>query len=146
MPHHLPAAHFLFAGLWLGCILTEALFERVLGSAGRPAQRLLAELHWKVDVFVEVPAFVGVLVTGALMLPAPHAVGTPFVVMLAVGMMAIFLNVFCVWLVHKRRNAARREHWQAFDKLDFFQHKLGALVLLGVLVAVLAGAAGRGGA
>ena len=62
------AIHASFAALWLGCILTEALFERALLSKGRDGQLTLAHLHVSVDKAVELPAIIGVLVSGFLLL------------------------------------------------------------------------------
>jgi len=59
--------HLVSAGLWLGCVLTEALFERALLGRGRDAERILARLHKRVDLYVELLALVGVLITGVLM-------------------------------------------------------------------------------
>ena len=36
--------HLTFIGLWLGCVLTEALFERALVGQGRDKELLLASL------------------------------------------------------------------------------------------------------
>jgi hypothetical protein len=46
----------VFAGLWLGCVLTEATFERMMLAKGRDHQLTLALPHWRVDVLVEIPA------------------------------------------------------------------------------------------
>ena len=48
--------HLVFAGAWLGCILVEVLFEH--GSGGGSDMRLfISKLHWRVDLFIEIPAF-----------------------------------------------------------------------------------------
>lgn len=62
--------HLLCAGLWLGCVLTEVLFERALLGQGRDAERTLAALRWRVDVWVEMPAFVAVALLGVLVAAA----------------------------------------------------------------------------
>jgi len=51
--------HVLFAGLWLGCVVTEVLFERTLLHRGRETERLLARLHLRVDLWVELPGHGG---------------------------------------------------------------------------------------
>lgn len=127
--------HLVFIGLWLGCVVTEALFERALLGQGRPQELILVELHKRVDLIVEIPAFVVVLVTGALMLdstdPSP-ALSTK----IGFGLMAIFANIYCVWLVFRRSRAATEDQWERFAELDHSQHKFGAVVLLGLLVAL----------
>jgi hypothetical protein len=57
------AAHATFAAVWLGCILTEALFERALLAKGRDSQLTLAHLHVRVDKVIEIPAIFGVLLS-----------------------------------------------------------------------------------
>jgi len=49
--------HLALVGLWLGCVLTEALFERALLGKGRDKELILSALHKSVDVFIEIPAF-----------------------------------------------------------------------------------------
>ncbi len=57
------ALHFGFATIWLGCVVTEALFERALLAGDRSAHLTLADLHVRVDKFIEVPAILVVLMT-----------------------------------------------------------------------------------
>ena len=130
--------HLVFVGLWLGCVLTEALFERALLGKGRDKELLLAQLHQRVDIFVEIPAFVVVLVTGGfLLLNATPSVA--LVVKVGFGVLAIAANVFCVWLVFRRSAHASNGDWAAFERADHLQHKIGAVVLVGILVALLIG-------
>jgi tetratricopeptide (TPR) repeat protein len=124
----------------------KALFERALLPQGNDARKTLANLHVRVDQFVEIPAIVAVIVTGAaLWLQAPPT-SQGFTLMLVAGCLAIVANLVCVWLVFARRNAARSDHWPRFDVLDHRQHAWGAVVLVGVLVALAAGIGGRGAA
>lgn len=140
------SAHFALAGIWLGCIVTEFIVERALGSIGDDFRVRLSQLNWKIASFVEAPAFIGVLVTGAYTLAMPHGVGLAFQVMLTAGLLTIFLAVFKVWLVYKSRSAALEGKWTAHGKLIYFQRMLGTLVLLGVLVSIIAGAVSKSAA
>jgi len=65
--------HLLFVGIWLGCVLTEALFERALLGQGPAQELLLAGLHKKVDLWVEIPAFTLVLLSGAALMASAWA-------------------------------------------------------------------------
>lgn len=139
--------HLTFVGLWLGCVLTEALFERALLGQGRDKELILAVLHKRVDTFIEIPAFALVLATGALLLAgAPPSALLHAKVGLA--LLAIAANVYCVYLVFRRHRHALRGDWPAFERADHLQHKIGAVVLLGILgalglgLALFAGAAG----
>ncbi len=130
--------HLLAVGLWLGCVLTEVAFERALLGKGRAQEALLADLHRRVDVFIEVPAFVLVLGTGIFMWP-----NTPGGVMLhakiGFGLLAIAANVYCVWLVLRRAKAAHDGRWDDFAWIDRQQHRYGAVVLVAMLVAIVLG-------
>lgn len=130
--------HLLLIGLWLGCVLTEAMFERALLGKGRPQERLLADLHRRVDVWIEIPVFVAVVITGGLLLMQTSP-SFWLRVKVAVGLLAVLANVVCVGLVFARAKAARVADWERFDRLDHLQHKLGAVVLLAIV-----GAAGIG--
>lgn len=130
--------HLLCVGAWIGCVLTEALFERALLGRGEDAERWLAQLHVKVDVLIEIPAFTGVLLTGLVM--AQQTVLTGLLQFkIALGLLAMVANLYCVFLVFRRAQAARAGHWQQFQQLDKRQHRWGAVVFLALLGALLAG-------
>jgi len=130
--------HLLAIGLWLGCVLTEVLFERALLGKGRAQEALLADLHRRVDVFVEVPAFVLVLVSGAFMW-TNHAGDLWLHAKIGLGCIAIAANVYCVWLVFARSRAAQEGRWDDFERIDARQHRYGAVVLVAMLAAIVLG-------
>ncbi|MDO8988763.1 MAG: hypothetical protein Q7U91_03935 [Sideroxyarcus sp.] len=127
--------HLAFAGIWLGCVITEALFERALLGKGRAQELILVTLHKRVDLFVEIPAFLGVLVTGAFMLAGAGA-NPLLAAKIVFGLLAIAVNVYCVWLVFRRATAAQADRWEEFARLDHLQHKFGAVVLLAIVAAL----------
>ncbi len=127
--------HLVFIGVWLGCVLTEALFERALLGKGHESELLLAQLHKRVDLFVEVPAFLVVLLTGGFMLRGASA-DPELAAKVGVGAVAIATNVYCVWLVFRRSAHASAGNWEAFAKVDRLQHKFGAIVLVALLLAL----------
>ena len=127
--------HLTFVGLWLGCVLTEALFERALLGHGRDKELILSALHRRVDLFIEIPAFVLVLATGGLLLAGAQPSGLLHA-KLGLALLAVAANVYCVYLVFKRHRLALQGDWQGFEKADHLQHKIGAVVLLGILGAL----------
>ena len=137
------ALHFGFSTIWLGCVLTEALFERALLAGDRSAHLKLADLHVRVDKYIEVPAILFVLITGAALWGSSSSTGSAFYTMLSAGLVAVAANAYCVWLVFRRRDPAQAESWDEFDRLDHLQHKVGAIVLVGLLASVIAGTVGR---
>ncbi len=130
--------HLLCIGLWLGCVLTEVLFERALLGKGRAQEALLADLHRRVDLFVELPAFVLVAASGALMLNG-SAGGVWLHAKIGFGLIAIAANGYCVRLVLARAQAAQDGRWEDFARIDARQHRWGAVVLVAMLVAIVLG-------
>ncbi len=130
--------HLAAAGIWLGCVLTEALFERALLGKGREQELLLADLHKRVDLVVEIPAILVVLVTGAFLFQGA-APSTLLHTKAGFGLLAIVANAYCVWLVFKRFNQATAADWAAFARTDHLQHRVGAVVLVGIVAALFIG-------
>jgi hypothetical protein len=124
--------HLALVGLWLGCVLTEALFERALLGKGRDKELILTALHKRVDVFIEIPVFTLVVVTGMLLMPQA-SIGMVLKAKLVFALLAVATNVFCVHLVFKRHQLAATGDWTGFEATDQLQHKWGAVVLIGIL-------------
>lgn len=130
--------HLLAAGVWIGTVLVEALFERALLGKGREQELILARLHWKVDKLVELPLLIVTLASGIKLLNQVP-LDTMLRAKLACAALAIFANLYCIWLVRLRLKVAEAGAWELFAIIDKRQHQVGALVLLGLL-----GAAGLG--
>lgn len=132
------AIHLLSVGVWLGCVLTEALFERALLGTNRENESLLARLHMRVDLIIEIPAFLLVVGTGLLML-LDNPMSDWLLVKIGLGLLAVLANIYCVYLVFQRVRFSDAGDWDEFDKTDRLQHKIGAIVLLGILGATVTG-------
>ena len=124
--------HLALVGLWLGCVLTEAFFERALLGKGRDKELILTALHKRVDVWIEIPTFTLVVVTGMLLMPQA-SIGMVLKAKLVFALLAVATNVFCVHLVFKRHQLAATGDWTGFEATDQLQHKWGAVVLIGIL-------------
>ena len=133
-----PSLHALLAGAWIGCVLVEALFERALLGQGRDKELILARLHWKVDLWVEGPLLLAVMLTGGMMVHL-YPIDGLLMAKLACAAVAILANIWCIWLVRVRLAHAEAGDWTAFERVDHSQHKWGALVLLGLLGAAVLG-------
>jgi hypothetical protein len=130
--------HLVFVGIWLGCVLTETLFERALLGKGRDQELILVDLHKRVDLLVEIPAFTVVLVTGFLMFSgAGHS--SLLMTKIGFGLVAVLVNLYCVRLVFQRADAAHSGDWSGFSRYDHLQHRYGAVVLLTIVVALILG-------
>ncbi len=135
MKNALLLIHLIFVGVWLGCVITEALFERALLGQGRAQELILVALHKRVDFLLEIPAFLIVMVTGGMLLAG--APPSPLLhLKIGFGLLAIGTNIYCVLLVLRRARAANAGRWDEFARLDHLQHRFGAVVLLGILAAL----------
>jgi hypothetical protein len=130
--------HILAAFVWLGCVLAESVIERA-GDGSEIIRRFVSQAHWRIDLIVEIPAFVIVLLTGAHL-----AFAFPFTPAIAgmtiAGLVAVGLNLHCVGLVRRRLKAAEAGDYARWLELDHRQHLYGAIVLIAILVALAFGA------
>lgn len=132
----------LVAGLWLGCVLVEVAFERALVAQGQ--WRLLARLHDRVDRWLELPTLTVVALTGGWMLYSGFGSGGLSLWLqakLAFGTLAVLANLYCAVLVFRRHRMAEIDDLAAVKRIDHLQHKVGALVLLGLIGAITCGMA-----
>lgn len=126
--------HLFCIAVWTGCILVEALYEHSI-EPSPTMRRFISELHWRTDKYIEIPAFLGVLLSGGAMLHTASM--TPLLwAKVALGLVAIACNAACVGLVVKRLDRARAGDYPAWERLDLLQHKLGAVVLLALVAAL----------
>jgi len=130
----LPTFHALLVGAWIGIVLIEALFERALLGQGRDKDLLLARLRWKVDKVVELPLLIAVVVSGAKLLQGVPLDGL-LRAKLACAALAVFANLYCIWLVKLRLKMAEAGAWELFAMIDRRQHVVGAVVLAALLAA-----------
>lgn len=130
----LPTFHTLLVGAWIGTVLIEALFERALLGQGRDKELLLARLHWKVDKVVELPLLIAVVVSGAKLLQGVPLDGL-LRAKLACAALAVFANLYCIWLVKLRLKMAEAGAWELFAMIDRRQHVVGTIVLAALLAA-----------
>lgn len=131
------SVHVLAAGLWLGCIFVEVIFE--LALARREDYRLaLATLHGKVDALVELPAIVATLASGALLFGAATP-GLALYLMAGFGTLAAAANVYCTVLVRRRLASARAEDWPGYNRADALHTKFGVVAVSAIIAAAVAG-------
>jgi hypothetical protein len=96
--------HLLAIGIWIGVVGAELLIE-FDGMKDDQSHIRAAKLHYGTDIWVEVPAFVTVFITGFMMLSEEHLRGL-FLAKIIFGLLAIGFNAVCVYGVVRRRNYA----------------------------------------
>jgi hypothetical protein len=98
----LHVAHLMALGIWLGIIVTEALFE--FSGSDPAALRAAARFHYTVDMFGELPVLAAVVVTGAMLAAKVSPLTSLHYVKIAASFVAIAANLVCaVWVVQRRR-------------------------------------------
>jgi hypothetical protein len=136
MPAWLPLLHTILAAIWLGCVLTEIVFERLLMAQGAALHGLLGRLHRLVDLAIELPMLIGVAVSGAWMLVMRGgAMDYLLEAKITIGLIAIISNLWCIRLVLRRCAQALASDEAGFAASDRAQHRWGAVVLLGLVAA-----------
>jgi hypothetical protein len=92
--------------LWGGVVLTEAVLE--LYPHRRPdLHGYTVELHYWIDLLVELPLIIGVATTGGLLVAAAWPLSALHVVKILCAAVAVGANVYCIRLVLARRKALR---------------------------------------
>jgi hypothetical protein len=130
--------HAILAAAWLGCVLTEAVFERLLLAQGPALHGVLGRLHRRVDLAIELPLLAGVAVSGALMLAAHSGpMDRLLQVKIALGLLAIVANLWCIRLVLRRCAQALAGDAAGFAASDRAQHRWGAVVGLCLVAALV---------
>ncbi|MBQ0929267.1 hypothetical protein [Ideonella alba] len=129
--------HLVSASAWAGCVMTELVAEKWLLQPGDRAR--LAGLHWQIDRWVELPLAALALLAGVRAWPGAAA-DAGLRAMAAAGGVAMLANAVCSVWVWRRWQAARLGDPAAHAHADRWQHRWGALVALGLGLALGAAA------
>jgi hypothetical protein len=96
--------HLVAVGIWIGVVAAEFFIE-FDGMKNDESHIKASLMHFATDIWVEIPAFLIVLVTGALMINSSHLEGV-FLYKVLFGLLAVIFNIICVRAVFKRRRFA----------------------------------------
>ncbi len=124
--------HLIALGIWIGVVGAEFAIE-FDGMKDDESYIRASRLHYITDLWVEIPAFTTVLVTGLLMLNESHLSGV-FAYKLAFALLAIFFNIVCVYAVFKRRKFALSSDLEGMRSAEKIM-KVGGLIIPTFLVA-----------
>ena len=124
--------HLIALGIWIGVVGAEFAIE-FDGMKDDESYIRASKLHYITDIWVEIPAFTTVLVTGLLMVDGSHLTGT-FLYKIIFAVLAIIFNVICVYAVFKRQKFALLSDWAGMKSTEAVM-KLGGLIIPAFLVA-----------
>ena len=96
--------HLIALGIWIGVVGAEFAIE-FDGMKDDESYVRASKLHYITDIWVEIPAFTTVLVTGLLMVNENH-LSCVFLYKIIFALLAILFNVVCVYAVFQRRKFA----------------------------------------
>ncbi len=96
--------HLIALGVWIGVVGAEFAIE-FDGMVDDASYIKASKMHYQTDLWIEIPAFTVVLLTGLLMLNESHFQGV-FLYKVMFASLAIIFNLVCVCAVIKRRKFA----------------------------------------
>jgi hypothetical protein len=106
-------AHLTALSVWAGLVAAEGIVE--LAPRTDDGRRLAAELHYRMDLAVELPVLTAVVLTGAVLAARVWPLSPLHWAKIAAGLVAVGANLWCVVHVVLRRR-------QAGDNLALLRH------------------------
>jgi hypothetical protein len=124
-PFHV--AHLVVLGMWLGVVITEALFE--FTASDEESLRAAARFHYNVDKFGELPILFAVLVTGTILAARAWPLTSLHFIKIAASLAAVSSNLICTLWVFQRRQI------KDVNVLLGFRRRIWSLAAVGVVFA-----------
>lgn len=118
--------HLIALGIWIGVVGAEFAIE-FDGMRDEKSRIRASKMHYQTDIWIEIPAFTTVLVTGLLMLTESHFSGV-FLYKVIFAVLAIAFNLICVYAVWKRRHYALRGDIDGMNSTESAM-RFGALII-----------------
>jgi len=124
-PFHV--AHLVVLGMWLGVVITEALFE--FTASDEESLRAATRFHYNVDKFGELPILFAVLVTGTILAARAWPLTSLHFIKIAASLAAVSSNLICTLWVFQRRQI------KDVNVLLGFRRRIWSLAAVGVVFA-----------
>ena len=99
--------HLIFLGFWGGLVLVEMILEFSL-KKDLVQKHLMAQLHYRIDLYAEVPILIAVLVSGMLLLNFDRFSSSIYTAKVITGLCPVVINILCVIPVVCRKRASDR--------------------------------------
>lgn len=129
--------HLFAVAFWLGVVAVEFLLERSRAQS-RSQGFSVAQLHRKIDLWFEMPAFSLVLVTGILMFDSSRFEGV-YALKIIAGNLAVAGNLLCLAPVLQRHVAASGDNLSDVIRLSRQIDLISLLAIPAGLVALVCG-------
>jgi putative copper export protein len=97
--------HICAVAFWFGVVGAETVIEKSR-SENKEHGFSVARNHFYIDIFLEIPAALTVMVTGVILLSESNLSSPMFLVKVIAGMFAVGINLFCLVPVFRRKKAA----------------------------------------
>lgn len=118
--------HLIALGCWIGVVGAEFVIE-FAGMKDNEALKRASMLHYKTDIWVEIPAFSIVLLTGLLMVNESHFQGM-FLYKIVFAILALLFNFINVYAVFKRRGFAIKDDLQGMQSVTRIMRFSGLII------------------
>jgi hypothetical protein len=130
-------AHLFAVAFWLGVVGVEYLLERGRAQSQQHGFNV-ARLHFQIDAFLEMPAFMVVLATGLALVDLERLSGL-YALKVAAGALAVLGNALCVVPVIRRKHAAERQDLRAVIGYSRWVDRISAAAIPAGLAAFALG-------
>ncbi len=131
--------HLMVLSLWGGVVATEAVIE-IYPFRNRDIHPATIRLHYWIDLLVEAPLVLAVVVTGASLLYLTRPITPLHLLKVGFAGAAVAVNIFCIVVVVRR--GRRLEQSVADDRLWKASRVVLACFAVGLLCAAVAATAG----
>ena len=128
--------HLIALGIWIGVVGAEFAIE-FDGMKDDESYIRASKMHYTTDIWVEIPAFTTVLITGLMMLDESHLAGM-FLYKVIFAVLAIIFNIVCVVAVFKRRKYALAEDIAGMRSAEKIMQAGGLIIPSFIVAFVLA--------
>ncbi len=112
----MPLVHLMVLSLWGGVVATEAVIE-VMPFRRPELHPAAIRFHYWIDLLVELPLVIAVVVTGATLLYLTEEITRLHLVKVAFGGAAVAVNLFCIvmvlWRARRFDGAEEEATWRA---------------------------------
>jgi putative copper export protein len=109
--------HIVAASFWIGMIVVETLVELQAAKGSAQDLHFVARAHKTVDTYFEGPVVAIVLVTGSILLyQAWPDISFLLAVKVIAGLLAVVINIICIYFVLARVNAKDEQSFQMWQR------------------------------